>query len=321
MNNRTHLLILTLAAVLALFAVSCSDDTSDLAVRINGIDITKEKLSSSVETIKMQYAAQGRADAYESAEDFEADVLETLIADALLLNFAKENGYEVNDETVDGQYDAIKDQFGSPEEFASALETRGLTEESLKDEIRTGLSIESMLEGEINERITVTKDEIEQFYSDNPDFFERQESVTASHIIVTVDEDDGEDEKEKAREKIEAIRQEIVDGADFAEVAREKSEGPSAPSGGSLGSFTRGQMVGPFEEAAFSLQPGELSDIVLTEFGYHIILVEDRSPAALQPIEEVSPQIREYLASISRQEETKDFIDELKAEATIEYFE
>ena len=157
--------------------------------------------------------------------------------------------------------------------------------------------------------------------TENPEFFEKPESLTASHIIITIGPEDSDEAKREAKEKIEAIRQEIVDGADFAAVAREKSEGPSASSGGSLGSFTRGQMVAPFEEAAFSLEPGELSDIVLTDFGYHVILVEEKIQNGIQSVDEVSEQIRQYLSSIAEQTETEKFIAGLKELAKIEYFE
>ena len=145
--------------------------------------------------------------------------------------------------------------------------------------------------------------------------------LTILHAIATAGSEATDEEKEEALTKIEVIREEIVGGADFAEVAKEKSEGPSGPRGGSLGTFTRGQMVGPFEEAAFALEPGELSDIVLTRFGYHIILVEGKTASSMRPLSEVSDQIRQYLTGIEEQDVTATFIAELKEKAEIEYFD
>ena len=178
-----------------------------------------------------------------------------------------------------------------------------------------------MIESEVFSEIAITDGEIEDFYTSNTAYCETGESVTASHILIAVESEDTDEEKEEALSKIEAIRQEIVDGADFAEVAKEKSEGPSGPRGGSLGTFTRGQMVEPFEEAAFALEPGELSDIVLTRFGYHIILVEGKTASSTRPLNEVSDQIRQYLTGIEEQDVTAVFIADLKKTATIEYFD
>lgn len=323
MRNRLpiHIALLITVAGAAFLALSCAEDTKELAARVNKAGITVEDLDARIEIVKMQYYAQGRADAFESAADFRSQVLEDMITDQLLIDYAKKSGYSIDDESVTGEIASIKEQFGSTEEYEAALEAQGFTEEVLEREIRKGLTIERMLETTITSKIAVTDEEIAEFYSAHPEYFQTPESVTASHIIITVDPEDSDQAKEEAREKIEAIRQELVNGADFAAVAREKSQGPSAPSGGSLGTFTRGQMVAPFEEAAFALEPGELSDIVLTEFGYHVILVEEKLPAETMPIEEVSNQIREYLLSVATQEGTDKLIDDLRADAAIECFD
>jgi len=314
-------LLICIAAGFSAAAISCSGGSKDLSARVNGTGISVEKLDANVEMMKMQYAEQDRPVADEDMAGFRKEVLENLIASELLLEYAHEKGYSVDDATVDGQISGITAQFGTPEEYRAALEARGLTEESFEEEIRSGLTIDRMLEGEIASNIEVSAEEVEKFYSENSVYFQTPESVTASHIIVTLDPADSEEKKQEARKKIEAIRRELVAGADFAAVAREKSEDASASSGGSLGTFTRGQMVAPFEEAAFALEPGVLSDIVLTEFGYHIILVDEKIPAGLQPLAVVSGSIREYLTGVSAQEEIEKLVETLKAEASIEYFD
>jgi peptidyl-prolyl cis-trans isomerase C len=323
MNIRTRaLLAATIAlAIVTISFTSCSDDTGELAAKVNGTAITLEELDSSVESAKVQFAAQGRTITEADTESFRSEVLENLIANELMLAYAVENDYTIEDEAFETEIAGIEAQFGSRDEFLAALEEQGFTEERLREEIRTGMIIESVFETEIDLESAVTDEEIEEFYTENPAYFEKPESLTASHIIITVEPADSDEAKREAKEKIEAIRQEIVDGADFAAVAMEKSEGPSAPRGGSLGSFTRGQMVAPFEEAAFSLEPGELSDIVLTDFGYHVILVDEKIQNGMQSIDEVSEQIKQYLTSISEQTESEKFIAGLKELATIEYFE
>ncbi len=308
-------------AVVAVFLTSCSGNSKELAAKVNGTAITLEKLNASVESAKEQYEAQGRTISDADSASFRSETLENLIANVLLLAYAEDRDYAVDDESIDTEMAGIEAQFASRDDYLSALKERGFSEKSLREEITIGMTIKSMLDAEIGSKITVTDDAVKEFYAGNPDYFEKPESVTASHIIIMVGPEESDEAKRKALEKIKAIRQEIVDGADFAEVAREKSDGPSAPDGGSLGNFTRGQMVPPFEEAAFALEPGELSGIVLTDFGYHIILVDEKIAGGRQPFDEVSDQIRQYLTSVTEQEDTKKLITGLKEKAKIEYFE
>ena len=323
MKTRSHIqaaLLIVLAGI-ALIIMSCTDDSPALAAKVNDTGITLADLDSRVETVKAQYSAQGHGDPLDNGTDFRSQVLEDMISDQLLLDYADKSGYSIDDETVTGEISRIKEQFGSSDEYEEALKMQGFTQEALEKEIRKGMTIERMLEAEIASKIIVTGEEVEEFYAAFPQYFETPESVTASHIIVTVGPEESDEAKEKAREKIKAIREEIVRGADFAVVAREKSEGPSASSGGSLGRFTRGQMVASFEEAAFALAPGELSDIVVTEYGYHIILLEEKLPAGTMEIDQVSAEIQEYLRSVAAQKATEKLVDDLRAEASIEYFD
>ena len=306
---------------LALIFTSCAGDPGELAAKVNGTPITLEVLNMNVEAAKAQFAAQGRPVAEADEESFRSDILDKLISDVLLLDYAEENDYSVDDDSFENEMSNIEGQFSTRDEYLAALEEQGFTEERLRDEIRSGMTVDVMIEAEIIPEIAVTDEAIEEFYLENPEFFKKPESVTASHIIVTVTPEESDEAKRVAREKIEAIRQEIVDGADFADVAIAKSEGPSAPRGGTLGTFTRGQMVPPFEEAAFSLEPGELSDIVLTDFGYHIILVDEKFEDGVEALEDVSGQISRYLTTVAEQEKTTEFLEELKESATIEYYE
>jgi peptidyl-prolyl cis-trans isomerase C len=320
-RNQKRLALCGTLLGLLLVLTSCSRDSKDLVASVNGIGITREKLESSIESARAQYASIGRTIAESDEISFRSEVLENLIGNALLFEYAEENGYSVDQDSVNKELSEIEAQFESKEDFLSALENRGITEKALRDEIRTGITIERMIETEVFSEIEITDKKIAEFYAENNEYFETGESVTASHILIAVDPEDTDEEKEDALGKMESIRQEIVDGADFAEVARAKSEGPSGPRGGSLGTFTRGQMVGPFEEAAFALEPGELSEVVFTRFGYHIIFVEAKTAPSMRPLSEVSDQISQYLTGIEEQDVTASFIAELKEKATIEYFD
>jgi peptidyl-prolyl cis-trans isomerase C len=119
-------------------------------------------------------------------------------------------------------------------------------------------------------------------------------------------------------DQAQAVLKEARSGADFAELAKKHSADGSAQQGGDLNFFTRGQMVPPFDQAAFSMKPGEISDIVTTQFGYHIIKVTDRRAASTVPFEQVSARIKEFLAEQQKQKKADDFIQSLKQKAKIE---
>lgn len=319
MKIRAGLLIGAIFAILTL-ASSCSDKNEGLAARINGEDITIEEFETNLESMKAQFAAQGQSVPDDELASFKSNVLDNMIRTRVLLDYAKEHEYTLVDDEVDVEIQTIQSQFESKEAFVAVLEQQGFTEKSLRKEIEKGMTIERMLDAEVISKIVISADEIETFYAENPQYFARPESVSARHILVMAAPEASEDDHEKALAKIKAIRQEIVDGADFAAVARQKSEGPSAPDGGFLGAFGRGQMVPPFEEVAFALEPGVLSDVVKTDFGYHLILVDDKKPEGMQSVEEADADIRQFLLQQRQQTDVEKFAEDLKALATIETF-
>ena len=154
-----------------------------------------------------------------------------------------------------------------------------MTEPGLKDYFASQFAIQKLLDKDLASKIVVTPEEVKAFYDGNPDVFKTPEMVRASHILVKVDKAASDEEKAKALEKIKAIQKRIKSGEDFAKVAKEVSDSPSKDDGGDLDFFQKGQMVPPFEKAAFSMKPGETSDIVETEVGYHIIRLTDKKEA------------------------------------------
>ncbi len=141
------------------------------------------------------------------------------------------------------------------------------------------------------EKVTAAEEEISEFYELNPERFRDPEQVKARHILIKVAQDASESEDAKAKERALAILKEAKEGRDFASLARRHSQGPTAAKGGDLGYFTRGQMVKPFEELAFSLRKGEVGGPVRTRFGWHIVKVEDRKEAHTKTLAEVRDEI------------------------------
>jgi len=171
----------------------------------------------------------------------------------------------------------------------------------------------------VAKRAIVTDKDIEEYYKAHITEYKLPERVKARHILVKVKKEFTDEEKEAARRKIEGLLERVKKGEDFVELAKTYSDDPaSARVGGDLGYFQRGRMVKPFEDVAFSLKPGEVSDIVETRFGYHIIKVEDRKPAETIPLEKVKKSIREKLQKEMRDAEISKFIQNLMKEKEAE---
>jgi peptidyl-prolyl cis-trans isomerase C len=154
----------------------------------------------------------------------------------------------------------------------------------------------------IDEKADITDQRMQKYYDQHKDEFVEEEQVTASHILV------------KTEDEAKEVRKELDQGKDFETLAKEKSTGPSGPQGGSLGTFGRGRMVGPFEEAAFALKAGEVSEPVKTQFGWHIIKVTERSEGDQQPFDQVKDDIRKKMSS----EYVQTLLKDLQDKATIE---
>ncbi|RLB40109.1 MAG: hypothetical protein DRH20_02065 [Deltaproteobacteria bacterium] len=148
---------------------------------------------------------------------------------------------------------------------------------------------------DFEDKVAIDDQRIREYYEYNIETFREKERVRARHILFRLKEGAEKSEEERVRKKAESVLKQAREGEDFAELARKYSEGPTGPKGGDLGYFQRGTMVKAFEEAAFGLKKGQVSDLVRTPFGYHIIKVEDVKKARTKPLEEVREQVKKIL--------------------------
>jgi len=169
--------------------------------------------------------------------------------------------------------------------------------------------------------IRVPDDEIKKFYSANEKSFVAPEQVRAKHILIRISPGSSEEEKKKVRDNAEGLLKRLKEGEDFAKLAQEYSEDPgSRQSGGDLGYFGKGQVVKPFEEVAFSLKPGQTSDLVETQFGFHIIKVDDHKQAMNRPLEEVKDVIKARLQDELAKGKVEEYIKKVTKEAGMEVY-
>jgi peptidyl-prolyl cis-trans isomerase C len=248
------------------------------------------------------------------------EVLDSLIDRELLFQESKKRGIQVNSEAVADQLKNIQQRYPNKDEFKKLLNEMGLSESDVKAQIERGMAIQELIDKEVAEKVKISDEECKSFYDNNPQFFEQPEQVKASHILIKVEADAPEAQKAEARKKIESVRQKMQKGEDFGNLAKTYSEGPSGPNGGDLGYFRRGQMVKPFEDAAFGLKLNETSGIVETRFGYHLIKVVDKKPAKKMTYAEVKDRLNDHLKKQKTDSEANAYIDNLRKDAKIEKF-
>lgn len=308
--------------VLVSFAsLAGSEDLSaDKIASVNGVEITKKEFEFELNQFKKRLIAQNRVVPDSQMAFVKNGLIEDLINKELLYQASKKEGIQVEASIVDNHISSLKSKFQSQEEFEKALKKINLAISDLKVKIEKGYAIQQLLDKQILSTLEVSEKETKDYYNDHPNIFKQPEKVKASHILIKVDESADEKTKSTAHNKIEDIQKKVKQGEDFAALAEKHSEGPSNVKGGDLGYFTRGQMVKPFEDAAFALKSGQVSGIVETQFGYHLIKVLDKTPEKQVPYQEAKNSILRILKQKKMEKALKAYIEGLKGSAKIERF-
>jgi peptidyl-prolyl cis-trans isomerase C len=285
----------------------------EVLARVNGQPVTKidfDRLIKNMETGRGAIPAERRDEVLRGA-------LDQLITYSVLKQEAVSRKFAVSDADVDAQVATMQKQFPTQAEFDKALSARNTTVEQLKADARIDMAINKMMEAEVANAVAATDTDAKDFYDKNPDKFTQPESVRASHILLLTKDAD-EAGKKAARTKIDALLKRAKAGEDFAALAKENSQDGSASQGGDLGFFPRGRMVPEFDQAVFALKPGEISEVVGTQFGYHIIKLTEKKEGSTVPFDQVKPQVVEYLSNQKKQQRVDSFIDDAKKRAKIE---
>ena len=314
------LMVLTLMLVSVLAWAAEKNAPGDNVAVVNGVTISKDTYDRELDFFVKRAAPGGQQIPDVQMAQMKNQVLESLIDRELLFQESKKKGIQVKSEAVSNELQKIQQRYPNKEEFKKLLNNMGLTESDVQAQIERGMAIQELIDKEVTEKIEVSDEETKSFYDKNPQLFKQPEQVKASHILIKVQADAPDDQKAAARKKIESVQQKVKKGEDFATLAKTYSEGPSGPRGGDLGYFKRGQMVKPFEEAAFRLKPNETSEIVETQFGYHLIKVNDKKPAKTMTYAEVKDRLNEHLKKQKSDSEANAYIKTLRKDAKIEKF-
>lgn len=280
--------------------------------RVDGARISKADYELQLAMTKRSYAERFNVD-FNSAQghqmeaDLKTGLMNQMVERELIRAEATRRNLTVPAAPVDAKIAEIKKGFKNDADFQARLKANGLDQAGFERQVRDMVEVEHVVNA-ITADTTVSDDEVRRYYEQNRKLYDRPQEVHARHILV----------KDEATAKL--VVQKVKGGADFAAVAREYSEDPgSKGEGGDLGYFGRGKMVKEFEEAAFKTAPGQLSPLIKTRFGWHLIKVEDRKAPRTQPFAEVKDEIRQNMLAERRRAAFGQWLAKRKAEARVEY--
>jgi len=295
--------------------------SSDTAVTVNGEVITEAQVNAKLAPILQRAAVRMDPNSIALyANKIRGQVVEGMIMEKLLDEQAAKAGITVTASDVNDRIGEILAKQGiSMDNLGAILKMQGQSMEQFHEQIKKGMTYEKLMDKEVG-KVDVNEADALAYYQENKEDFNTPEEVRASHILIKVSPSATPEEKAAAKEKAEKLLKEIKDGADFATLAKEYSDDPgSKMKGGDLGYFGRGRMVKEFEDAAFALQPGQVSGIVETQFGYHIIKVTGRKPAGLTPFADVKDDIIKNLERAKQTQMFRQYVQKLRAEAKVVY--
>lgn len=219
-----------------------------------------------------------------SSAQFDA-ILNQLIDARLMIEQAKAENITAAQSEIDKILAKIKENFKSQEHFLDVLQKEGDTEETLREKIADDLLLKAYIDAHFGKVTDEDEAQIKKYYEENKNLFKKDIQVEASHILFD------KNDYEKANE----VREKILNGLDFSDAAKKYSKCPSGENGGNLGYFGKGQMVPEFEKAAFSAPLGVVTQPVKSQFGYHLILVTDKTDSKIPTFDEIKDGLTEHL--------------------------
>ena len=302
--------------------VAGAKEGGSMAAKVNGAVITRADVDRAVKALMNRFGGQMSPEQMAGIEPVMwKQALESLINKRLLIQDAEREGIHPSEKDVDAQMKAISSRAPSDDAFRKLLASEGITEAALRRDIMQDLKIEALLDKQVPKKEKASDEEIKAFYRDNPEDFKVPERMRASHILIKVDPGESAEERAQKRLRLAGLRGRVEKGEDFAKLAGENSDCPSKSQGGDLGYFDRGKMVKPFEDAAFKMKVGQVSDVVETQFGYHLIKLTGHEEASVTPLEKVRDKLADFLDRRKRQKAVGDYLQKLRSTAKIEYAE
>ena len=295
-----------------------AEEAAVVVAKVNGTDITEGEVQKVLGMFRKQMGGRVPPEQFEAAlPRLRERIVEELVMRQIMLGEVAKQGISLSD----SEFAEIKGELAAELPPGTSLESYMAETGTTETEMREQMAVRKMIMAKADAVAKPSDEEIQKFYDENKEGFTQGESVAASHILIKVDPTDDDAAKAAKRARLEDLRQQILGGADFAELAQANSDCPSASSGGDLGSFGRGQMVPEFEDAAFTQPVGSVGEVVETQFGFHLVKVTEHLEAKAIDFGEAKTRISDILYSQKQQDVVKEYVEGLRTAADVQRFD
>ena len=299
-------------------AVAKQSDADDIAVSVDGSILKKSEVEKGVKEKLNALKDKIPADKIKEVQaNIKKQIVDGFILRTLMSNEAEKRKIEAPDKEVKMAIDQIKASLPPDKKLETFMKENNISREF----IILGIKVKKMVQQDLGKKAKPSQKEISKFYDENKDKFITPENAHVRHILIAFAEGDDDKVKAEKKAKIENLRQQVVGGADFAEIARKNSDCPSKENGGDLGLIKRGQTVQLFEDAVFAQEINAVGPVVTTEYGYHIIQVLERNLEKTVALEEVKSKISSYLEDQKQTEAFNALFKKLRESAKIISYE
>jgi peptidyl-prolyl cis-trans isomerase C len=292
--------------------------SGDIAVSVDGKVLKKTQLDKEIKSLMNIHKDKIPKDQKKEIQaDIKTQLVENFIIHTILNDEIEKRKIQATEKEINEAIDKIKANIPPDKKLDDFLKSNNITIDGLKSSLDSDIKVKKIVMMELGGKAKPTQKEIKKFYNDNGDKFTIPENVHVRHILLTIGEKDDDKIKSEKKEKIENLREQIIGGADFAEVAAKNSDCPSKQNGGDLGAIRKGQTVKPFEDAAFSQEKNVIGPVITTDYGYHVIQVLEHNPSKKITLEEVQEKISNYLEQQKQNDAFAALIKKLRANAKI----
>jgi len=311
---------LILIALLLPAGLSADTVVEEIIARVNNEIITRTQFQREQQQIREEAQQENAQQAEKVVADQQKDILRGLIDRQLLLDKGKELGITADTELIKRLDDMRKQMnLGSMDDLEKAAEAQGVSFEDFKQNMRTEIITQQVIQREVGGHINVTKEEEQKFYTEHKSQMERKEQVRLSEILVSTEQAGDDPQKIDAdKAKAEDLLKQIRAGANFEDIAKKNSNGATAAQGGDLGEpFERGKLAKQLEDLTFGMKKGDVSDVIRTKQGFVILKVTEHQQAGIPAFNDIENRVQEAVYMQKMQPALREYLKKLREEAAI----
>ncbi|HKN18669.1 MAG TPA: peptidylprolyl isomerase [Dissulfurispiraceae bacterium] len=308
--------------IMAVVSSARSEDSkpkpADKAAIVNGAPIDRAEFDGELLTVQKAVLGYGKPITATQVASIQKEVLESMVRREILYQESRKAGIKPDENAVDKELKALKQQFANETEYKNELSRRNISEGILRSRIERNSAVQQYIERQFAAKVTVTDSDMVSYYQSHLDLFKQSLLLRVSHILILTDPKWEEARKQEARRKADQIMKDLKNGKDFAAIAREQSDSPTRANGGDLGYIKAGQLEKQFESAVLALKPGETTDLISSEYGFHIFKLTEKKPETVLAYENVKDKIKQFLREEKAKQEADLFAKNLREKARVE---